>query len=74
MKNPKEMSDVQLLKWLKKTAKSLGNAYNASDDRRYSLIDRYEDLMEEAKERDIWRKYCKENNCSVYHDGYDCMA
>jgi len=73
MKNPAEMTDDQLVRWLKKTVKSLSKSDTAGDDRRYALVDRYTELTDEAKERDLWKKYCDETHASINHDAYDCM-
>jgi hypothetical protein len=75
MKNPNQMTDEKIIFWLKKTTKSLGKAsVNASEERKYDLVDRFHELQEEAKKRNVWEKYCSQTNASIDHDGWDCMA
>ncbi len=76
MKNPQEMNNTKLIEWLSKTANSLSNASgaNAAPYRKETLVDRFEELSDEAKERKIWEKWCDGRFCSVDHDGWDYFA
>jgi len=67
MNKPANMTNDQLTKWLQKTVQSVntfmcsGGSLNTS--RGYDLADRYEELMDEAKERNyrgvnLWETYC----------------
>lgn len=74
MKNCVDMTNDKICFWLDKTGKSLGNAVNSSEQRKFDLIDRYEELKEEALKRNIWHSWCEKNCWSPSHDAYDCLA
>lgn len=76
MKNPKEMTDEKIFFWLIKTTESAVKAsYNGgSQSRKYDLVDRFEELKEEACNRGIWEDYCEKVDADPLHDGWDLMA
>lgn len=78
MKNPSEMTKLQVLKWLEKTAKSISNrpaSCTLNSARGQDLVDRYEELRDEAMVRgDLWKVWCKYDNSDTSHDGYDRFA
>ena len=74
MKNPNIMSNKQLINWLNKTAKSMAKAWKSSNYRKIDLVDRFEELSNEAKIRKVWTIWCDDNNCSKDADGWDFFA
>jgi hypothetical protein len=71
MKNPADMTDTQLAKWLDKTSTTLYNAVYAQNiQRKQDVGDRYAELIEEAKRRGYWQTYIDERGLAD-HDQYD---
>ena len=77
MKNVKDLSNDQIFNWLKKTSASCSSyarKNSIGSQRSYDLIDRYNELREEAKERSIWRDYCDSIGFDYNHDACDFWA
>ena len=88
MKDVKDMTQIELLNWLRKTKISFDNAYERAGYEAYrkdgsikwnisDLIYRYEELRIESKERNggkIWNFFCNENSYSTKHDAFDNLA
>ena len=83
MKYPAQMTDKQIKDWLNKTKISINNFIwrggTMNSDRGYDLLDRYGELMDEAKERNdrginLWKEYCASHVISFDHDQYDMFA
>lgn len=74
MKNPNSMTTEKIVQWLGKTSISMSNAWNADQFRKCDLVDRFEELKEEAVERGFWVKWCNENFVSTEADGWDFFA
>ena len=77
MKNPSEMNNERLTHWMNKTSNSLNteaNRYNRRQAICVDLVDRYEELMEEMKERKLWDSWCESKGFCPTHDGWDCLA
>jgi hypothetical protein len=78
MKNTAEMTDKQIVHWLKKTRNSIHSHKRRSplvnNHIAYKLVDRYEELRQEAQERGIWKGFCKSEGSCDTHDAYDLFA
>lgn len=80
MKKTSEMTNNQVISWLNETFQSVNtymeNGGSLHTDRGYKLADRYSELMDEAKIRNLdvgtlWRSYCDIESLDYYHDQYD---
>jgi hypothetical protein len=75
MIDPQEMTDEQLVKWAKKTFRTISNSYwKSAQYRRDTMVDRYHELKEEMEIRKIWHFYCAETGSATSHDAYDITA
>lgn len=78
MKNPEDMTNLQILKWLDKTYKSISNrpvSCLPSSMRGETLVDRYEELRDQALVRDdLWSTWCNYSGSDYNHDAYDLFA
>lgn len=75
------MDNKRLLAKLLKTHTSLGNHIHAGkyyrgmgNARTVDLVDRYNDLKDEAVTAGIWDEYCEITGTSRYADAYDFLA
>lgn len=68
----------RVVHWLNKTAKSISNCPGPSDleknYRKNELVCRYDELMEKAKQLNLWNAYCESHGYSKEHNGFDCAA
>jgi hypothetical protein len=79
-----KLNDKQMMHWLLKTSKSLGNAYaragyaayNSNGNMKYeiqNLIGRYEELKSYAS-KEIWQAYCDKTAAGYEHNGNDLLS
>jgi hypothetical protein len=75
MKQLSSMTNAQVIHWLNKTKNSINSGgYNVALNRKYELVDRYDDLREEAISRAIWWPYCESTHACPSHKGWDLYA
>lgn len=74
---PEKLTEERLFHWMNKTSDSITVEANRRDRRRArveELVDRYEELMQEMKDRGHWEDWCEEKGFCPTHDGWDCFA
>ena len=75
------MNVKQLKARLNKTERTLSNHvhggpyyHGINNARTQDLVDRFNELRDQAIEQGIWREWCAENGWAFESDAYDCLA